>query len=150
MLDIPQSPIHKKAKLDNSNYVEDSDSIIGDIVSELVDTSTYNTLDNNQIESNYQCGVCAKLFETEDESTKHMEEEHGKSDCSQCRRLETENKNLLDEVIKYKEEVKVAVEKNENLTKKNVNMDKEIKMLRTALKQSIAEKDRAKKELAES
>ena len=149
-LQISQSPNHKRAKLENSISGVDSDKVIADIVEELVDTSAFQENEESQEENSYQCGVCAKVFVTEGETTKHIEDKHGKSECAGCIKTESQNKELMNEFEKIREDLRILTEKNENLIKKNESMNKEIKIMKVALQESVIEKDNAKKELAES
>ena len=55
---------------------ENDNDFIKNIVADLIDEcqSGNSSVTNNEVEFNYQCGVCGKLFEKETDSLKHIDE----------------------------------------------------------------------------
>ena len=107
-----------------------------------------NEEENIQIDTNYQCGLCGKLFETEENVNTHIDHEHmDEEQCLKCKTYENEEIVLM-KIITEKEELILSANKfQDNLTSKNVALDRENKRLKLALKQSEFEKQALKKEI---
>ena len=63
---------------------EGETDFIQNMVNELLEEVT------SEIEFNYQCGVCGKLFDTESQSQRHLDKDQG--DCEKCEVYERKNK----------------------------------------------------------
>ena len=152
-LDLPISPLHKKVRfdkhLDHTDTEKDS-TVVEKIILELLDTSTLTSCANDQVESNFQCGENGEISDTVGELESHMSNQHEVINCKQCKELELKNTDLLKQVVRLEEENKDVVDKHDILTRKNVSLDKEVKMLKLALKEIGVEKEQIKKELVDS
>ena len=139
MIEI-RSPHPKKLKTNSKDKEETDNTVfIKTLLGELLDQCS------NEIESNYQCGECAKTFYEEKDSLEHMDKDH--SGCHACIISEKEERVLRDLIEDKDEQLKELLEKNNNLTKKNTAMDRETKRLTLAFNQSLHEKEVVRKEL---
>ena len=57
-----------------------------------------NDYTENEVDSNYQCGVCGKLFSTEHDIDNHIRNDHGEPDCLDCSN-HLESRMLLEKRI---------------------------------------------------
>lgn len=132
----------KKVEVEKAEKDLDMDSIIESVLEELLSRCTTNTIDVN-----YQCGVCGKLFITENESENHIASDHEDPGCQPCMIYEKENTTLSENIEEKDNMFKKLVEKADNIVKKNFALDREIYRSKLALKESIVEKDEIRREL---
>jgi hypothetical protein len=113
---------------------------IRQIVHEVVDQC-------NLVATNYQCGECGNTFESEAETDDHMKYEHSVTYCQMCVKR-AEKEDVIRAQIKDKDMAIAALdEKNINLVRKNESLAKDNRRLNIAFKESIIEKNEAKKEI---
>ena len=138
------SPAPNKKKRDEKDEGDKMD-LISNILDEILGRCTLNS--GSEVELNYQCGVCGKLFETEHDSQKHIDIEHDDPGCQSCALYEDENKLQCQNIQEKDKMIKQLVEKGEYLVKKNMALDKENQRLKLAFKESMIEKEDIRKEL---
>ena len=72
MIEI-RSPVPKKQKTNSKDKEETDNTVfIKTLLGELLDQCS------NEIESNYQCGECAKTIYEEKDSQEHMDKDHSR------------------------------------------------------------------------
>ena len=108
-----------------------------------------NKIGNESLsESNYQCGVCGKLYQTELDIDRHIKNDHEEQNDSQNFCKHKERNIQLEKTIedKEKELSEVAIQ-NEYIVRKNMQMDKELKRMKLAFNESQRQKAAVTKEL---
>ena len=127
----------------------DNNDFINNIVEKLLDNfeNKEPIQTTKEVESNFQCGVCGKLFKTEEDSEKHIEVDHKERQRIHSEGYKKEIKELTEELEGKNEFIKTLVEKTENLVKKNVSLDKESRRFEMAFKECMVEKEELKKDM---
>ena len=114
----------------DENSVEDKEN---EVVLEDGDNQSSND------SQNFQCGECGETFITEVQVNSHMKS---------CHTVETtEGHSDVNELMEKEIEIKNLEERNLNLTRKNVALDKEVKQLKSALSEATRAKSQLSKEL---
>ena len=139
-LDVVINPTETESPSPTEN--RETDGVVESIVEELFGQSMAS-----EKELNYQCGVCGKCFNTENESQAHIDNEHAEPNFQLSIVNENENRNLSEIVKEQERLIKSLTDKNENLVKKNIALDRENKRNKLALNECIVEKENLRKEL---
>ena len=133
------SPGRKEKEIGKNNSNEGEEHIfIRLIVDEVVNQC-------NLVNSNYQCGECGITYESTQEIDSHMENHH--TECSMCITNVKQVEMMITQMLEKDAANNAIDEKNNNLVKKNESLAKENRRLNLALKQSIIEKNEAKKDI---
>ena len=142
----------QESKRDDENFIR---GLIGSLVSHCGEDAV------SEPDNNYQCGECGETFKDSTNIEKHMDMSHAREGCIVCRthkreeekyKIKIEEKceeiEALKKLIEEKSEaMEILKEQNNNLTKKNVSMIKEIKTSELALAECLFEKAELKKEV---
>ena len=146
----PTQEENKESKKDDENFIK---GLIGSLISHCGE--------DNAVSNNYQCGECGKTFNESENVEKHMKISHVEEGCLACLTYKREEEKLrmkiqessqeievLKKLINEKSEaMEILKEQNNNLTKKNVSMTKEIRTHELALSECLYEKAELKKEV---
>ena len=141
-----------ESKKEDENFIK---SLIGSLVSHCGEDTVSKSANN------YQCGECGETFHESEKVEKHMKTSHGNEGCLACivnqreeeklrmrMKYKSEEIEALKKLInKNSEAMEILKEQNNNLTKKNVSMAKEIKTNELALAECLYEKAELKKEV---
>ena len=100
-------------------------------------------------DSNYQCGDCGYITETEENVNQHVSDKHTEDVvlCSMCQTYKNEIVVLRNKMVEQEDINKDKESHNDRLIKKNVSLENENKRLKLALKQSETEKQKLKADI---
>ena len=87
------------------------------------------------------------MFDTIEESNKHIEKDHQDGGCKSCDCMSEEVKELKKLLQEKNDIIEKLAEKNEYVTKKNVDVDKELRRMNQAFNESIYEKEKFRKQV---
>jgi hypothetical protein len=132
------APVQSHAQDTNQKSDNENLDFMEVIVNEVIDQC-------NLVSTNHQCGECGNIFENEEETNKHMADDHTVSGCQRCARY-AEDKDDRKTLIKDKDiAISALGVKNENLVKKNESLAKDNRRLNLDLTESIREKNEGKR-----
>ena len=129
----------------NNEYIED---LVNSILGNAIDACQPYLPNEEEVESNYQCGECGKTFGTVAESEYHIESYHANADCERCASNDKVIKRLSAQLKEKDKEILEISQKSEYVVRKNVEVDKEIRRIKQAFKESLYEKEQLNKRMS--